>query len=83
MPSFDFCYLNADGSLSCMLTACCADEAHAKAVARAMGVSDYKRFEVWRDDVLVHIGTEQRNDAHPPADAAKRPPLTSAAHASQ
>lgn len=62
MPSFDFCYLNADGSLACMLTACCADETHAKIVAHAMKISDFRRFEVWRGDRLIYVRPEQRND---------------------
>lgn len=61
MPSFDFCYLNADGSLACMMTAYCADEIQAKVLAHAMKISDYRRFEVWREDSLVYVRPEKRN----------------------
>jgi hypothetical protein len=54
MPSFQFCYLHADGSLACMLAASCADEKQAKVFAHAMRLSDTKRFEVWLDERLVY-----------------------------
>ncbi len=59
MPSYDFCYLNADGSLACTLAACCADETQAKVFAHAMKLSNYKRFEVWRGDRLVYVRPER------------------------
>lgn len=60
MPSFDFCYLNADGSLACMMTACCVDEVQARVFAHAMRIADYRRFEVWRDDDLVYVRPGER-----------------------
>ena len=59
MPSFDFCYLNADGSLACTLAAICADETQAKILAHAMKLSRYKRFEVWSGDKLVYVRPDQ------------------------
>jgi hypothetical protein len=58
MPSFEFCYLNADGSLACTLAACCADEKQAKVFAHAMKLSDTKRFEVWLGERLVYARPE-------------------------
>lgn len=58
MPTFDFCYLHADGSLACTLAACCADEKQAKVFAHAMKLSDTKRFEVWLDERLVYSRPE-------------------------
>jgi hypothetical protein len=58
MPSFEFCYLHADGSLACTLAACCADEKQAKVLAHAMKLSDTKRFEVWLDEKLVYARPE-------------------------
>jgi hypothetical protein len=54
MPSFEICYLDADGSLACMLSACCADATQAKVFAHAMKLSGYKRFEVWFEDALIY-----------------------------
>ena len=53
MPSFEFCYINEDGSLACTLAACFADEAHAKKFARATKLSDRKSYEVWLGERLV------------------------------
>ena len=58
MPSFEFCYLNRDGSLACTLSACCVDEKHAKVFAHAMKLSDTKRFEVWLEERLVYARPE-------------------------
>ena len=54
MQSFEFCYLNADGSLACALSACCADEKQAKILAHAMKLSHTKCFEVWMGEKLVY-----------------------------
>jgi hypothetical protein len=54
MPSYEICYLNSDGSLACTLAAGCADDMHAKVLAHAMKLSEYKRFEVWTDRTLVY-----------------------------
>lgn len=54
MPNFEICYLDNDGSLACTFTALCATETHAKVLAHAMKLSDYKTFEVWRDRTLVY-----------------------------
>ena len=54
MPSYEICYLNSDGSLACTLAANCADDMHAKVLAHAMKLSEYKRFEVWTDRTLVY-----------------------------
>lgn len=62
MPSFEFCYLNADGSLACTLAACCADETQAKVFAHAMKFSDFKCFEVWLGERLVYVRPEQSSD---------------------
>ena len=61
MPSFQFCYLHADGSLACSLAACCADEKQAKVFAHAMRLSDTKRFEVWLDERLVYARPAYRD----------------------
>lgn len=62
MQSFEFCYLNADGSLACSLAACCADEKQAKIFAHAMKLSDTKFIEVWMDDKLVYSRPERFED---------------------
>lgn len=54
MPNFEICYLDSDGSLACSFTAMCASETHAKVLAHAMKLKDYKKFEVWRDLTLVY-----------------------------
>jgi hypothetical protein len=54
MPSYEICYLNSDGSLACTLAANCSDDMHAKVLAHAMKLSEYKRFEVWTDRTLVY-----------------------------
>ena len=54
MPNFEICYLDGDGSLACSFTAMCANETHAKVLAHAMKLRDYKKFEVWRDRILVY-----------------------------
>ena len=54
MPSFEFCYINEDGSLACTLAACFADEAHAKKFARAAKLGDLKSYEVWQGERLVY-----------------------------
>jgi hypothetical protein len=54
MPSYDICYLNADGTLACSLSANCPDDTRAKVLAHAMKLSEYKRFEVWMDRTLVY-----------------------------
>lgn len=54
MPSFEICYLDNDGSLACSFSALCASETHAKVLAHAMKLSDYKKFEVWQDRTLVY-----------------------------
>src|ERR1700722_17800576 len=54
MPSYEICYLNDDGTLACTLAAMCSDEMRAKALAQAMKLSEYKRFEVWEDRTLVY-----------------------------
>jgi hypothetical protein len=54
MPSFEFCYINEDGSLACTLAACFADEAHAKKFARATKLGDLKSYEVWLGERLVY-----------------------------
>jgi len=58
VPSFQFCYLHADGSLAGTLAACCADEKQAKVFAHAMRLPDAKRFEVWLDERLVYARPE-------------------------
>ena len=62
MPSFDVCYLNADGSLACTLAAVCVDETQAKILAHAMKLSRHKRFEVWSGDKLVYERPDQWRD---------------------
>jgi hypothetical protein len=54
MPSYEICYLNSDGSLACTLAANCSDDLHAKVLAHAMKLSEYKRFEVWTGRTLVY-----------------------------
>ena len=54
MPSYEICYLNADGSLACTLSAMCDDDMRAKVLAHAMKLSEYKRFEVWAEKTLVY-----------------------------
>jgi hypothetical protein len=54
MPSYEICYLNSDGSLVCTLAANCSDDMHAKVLAHAMKLSEYKRFEVWTGRTLVY-----------------------------
>lgn len=62
MPSYEICYLNADGSLACTLASLCADEVQAKVLAHAMKLSDYKRFEVWQGDRLVYTRPDRNGD---------------------
>jgi hypothetical protein len=54
MPAYEICYMNHDGSLACTLSAMCRDDVHAKILAHAMKVGEYKRFEVWREKKLVY-----------------------------
>jgi hypothetical protein len=54
MPSYQICYFDDDGSLTCSFYAMCSSEMHAKVLAHAMKHSDYKTFEVWRDRTLVY-----------------------------
>ena len=54
MPSYQICYFDDRGSLTCSFSAVCASEMHAKVLAHAMKLSDYKAFEVWRDRTLVY-----------------------------
>jgi hypothetical protein len=54
MPSYQICYFDDHGSLTCSFSAMCASETHAKVLAHAMKLSDYKTFEVWRDRTLVY-----------------------------
>ena len=54
MPSYEICYLNSDGSLACTLAANCADDMHAKVLAHAMKLGEYKRFEVWTGRTLIY-----------------------------
>ena len=54
MPSYEICYLDDDGTLACSFTAMCANETHAKVLAHAMKLSNYKTFEVWSDRRLVY-----------------------------
>ena len=71
MPSFEFCYINEDGSLACTLAACFADETHAKTFARAMKLSDRKDYEVWQGERLVYKALEQTPEPMPgPQDKA-------------
>jgi hypothetical protein len=63
MQSFEFCYLNADGSLACTLAACCEDERQAKILAHAMKLSDTKCFEVWMGEKLVYERPARWDDA--------------------
>jgi hypothetical protein len=61
MPSYDICYLNADGSLFAKLAAMCVDDKHAKILSHAMKLDGAKRIEVWDGATLVyerpqHIG---------------------------
>ena len=54
MPTYEICYLHRDGSLACTFTAVCRDDVHAKVLAHAMKLSEYRRFEVWRGRNLVY-----------------------------
>jgi hypothetical protein len=54
MPSYEICYFDDHGSLTCSLSAMCANETEAKVLAHAMKHSTYKTFEVWRDRTLVY-----------------------------
>jgi hypothetical protein len=54
MPSYDICYLNADGTLACTFSTYCDDDLHAKVLAHAMKLSEYKTFEVWTGKTLVY-----------------------------
>lgn len=72
MPSYEICYLNADGSLAFTLSALCADETQAKVMAHAMKSGDFRRFEVWRGGDLVYVrpaGCDERETG------PLRPPL--------
>jgi hypothetical protein len=59
MPSFEFCYINADGSLACTVAACFADEALAKKFVRTTKLSDQKHYEVWLGERLVYEGLDK------------------------
>jgi hypothetical protein len=54
MPSYEICYLDNDGSLSCTFSAECANETHAKVLAHAMKLSACRKFEVWQELRLVY-----------------------------
>jgi hypothetical protein len=54
MPSYEICYFDDEGSLTCSFSAICDSETHAKVLAHAMKLSDYKTFEVWHDRTLVY-----------------------------
>lgn len=54
MPSYEICYFDHHGSLTCSFSAMCASEVQAKVLAHAMKLSDYKTFEVWHDRTLVY-----------------------------
>jgi len=54
MPSYEICYLDNDGSLSCTFSAECANETHAKVLAHAMKLSACRKFEVWQERRLVY-----------------------------
>ena len=69
MQSFEFCYLNADGSLACTLAACCVDEKHAKIFAHAMKLSDTKFIEVWMGEKLVYARPTHSDEARDLRDA--------------
>src|SRR5262249_15271625 len=53
MPSYQICYFDDHGSLTCTLSAMCESETQAKVLAHAMKLSDYKTFEVWHERTLV------------------------------
>jgi hypothetical protein len=59
MPSFDFCYLDAEGALTCTVAALCADETEAKVFAHAMKADAFKQIEVWQDEKLVYARPER------------------------
>ena len=63
MQSFEFCYLNADGSLAATVAACCANERQAKIFAHAMKLSDTTHFEVWMGEKLVYERPERFEDS--------------------
>jgi hypothetical protein len=54
MPSYEICYFDDHGSLTCSFSAMCASEVQAKVLAHAMKLSIYKTFEVWHDRTLVY-----------------------------
>ena len=54
MPSYEICYFDNDGSLTCTFSAMCANETHAKVLAHAMKLSACKTFEVWHDRTLIY-----------------------------
>ena len=62
MPSFEFCYINEDGSLACTLAACFADEAHAKKFVRTTKLGDLKSYEVWQGERLVYGQFDEAQD---------------------
>ena len=54
MPSYDICYLDADGKLAFKFAAHCTDEKRAKILAHAMKQPEHKRIEVWDEKTLVY-----------------------------
>jgi hypothetical protein len=54
MPSYDIVYLNEDGSLGFKLAAQAASDAHAKVLAHAMKLREFRRMEVWNERTCVY-----------------------------
>jgi hypothetical protein len=54
MPSYEICYLNADGTLDAKVAAECDNDLHAKVLAHAMKKKGLKRIKVWDGNHLVY-----------------------------
>ncbi|MGA7710420.1 MAG: hypothetical protein WCA81_00840 [Rhizomicrobium sp.] len=54
MPSYEICYLNADGTLDAKVAAECDNDLQAKVLAHAMKNKGLKRIRVRNGDHLVY-----------------------------
>ncbi len=54
MPSYEICYLNADGTLDAKVAAECDNDLQAKVLAHAMKNKGLKRIKVWDGQHLVY-----------------------------
>jgi hypothetical protein len=61
MLTYDICYLDQGGALTCKFIAMCGDDKSAKILTHAMKQSDSKRLEVWRGESLIYRRPQNLN----------------------